>query len=322
MTGISTFSRELNEQIGYSKEYGRVPSIPININFEILILYKDQLISTLVVEEKDIDDDLLNFHDALVEEFLSKYKKNLVEFDGDVVAFNSFEDEIERIYRKMRIFSYQIPNKVNVQKRINLDHEQFEVLRFINGQNSIKEIANKMGKEVDRIKDIISVLSWNELINLSEKVNDDDIFEPKKELFHLIRSRTFNQEETPNISEKKALEFNVLNSIDGLKTVSELAEDFPNLTIKDIKYIISYYRSKGDYLEKIELYPQVILINDKILLNLPNESLALCYSLENICDGELSLLEISEKLGVSIKEIKKILEFIGKHVLYKKKYVK
>ena len=117
-------------------------------------------------------------------------------------------------------------------------------------------------------------------------------------------------------------EYQLLEAIDGSKTISDLSEELQNISIHEIKHLISFYLSKGTYIEKVELYPQIIKISDKILNEMTTETLAITYSLENICDGEISLIDISKKVGVPIKEIKKTLDLLGKHVIYKKKYIK
>ncbi len=90
----------------------------------------------------------------------------------------------------------------------------------------------------------------------------------------------------------------------------------------EISNILSLYLSKVSYLEKIELYPQIIHISEDFLQKLSTEDLVLAYSLENVCDGELSLEEVSLKTGFPLIDVKKILDLLGKYVFYKKKYVK
>jgi aminopeptidase-like protein len=114
----------------------------------------------------------------------------------------------------------------------------------------------------------------------------------------------------------------LIEAIDGFKSVYDLSEDFPNLTLNEIKQIISIYLLKGSYLEKVELYPQIINIDEEVLEKMSTETLALAYSLENICDGELSLAEISKKIGSPIREIKKVLDTLEKQVIFKKRYLK
>ena len=171
-------------------------------------------------------------------------------------------------------------------------------------------------------KNMIATLLWDEVISISEKIYDDDIFEPKIDLFRLIRTKVFDpKKDKIKFSEKTMIEFEVLRAIDGFKTVYELSEEFSKLKITEIKRIISFYFSQG-YLEKVDLYPQIIKIDDEILENLQDESLVLCYSLQNTCNGELTLKEIANRIGKSVIEIKKMLGIMGKHVTYKKKYSK
>ncbi len=324
ITAISLFSAELNKTLGYSEEFGRLPSIPINITFEILISYENPVVGVIVVEKKDIDEDMNIFLNEFIKEFLLKYKDVLKDWDGCVTLFDPFKNEIERIYKKMELFSFQIPNMKEINAtEFNLSKDLLAIIKEIDGQKSISEIAQKMRKTVDEIKTMISNLSWQEIITLSEKVYDDDILEPKRDLFYLIRTKVIDpQKQKLKLSDQKLLEFKILRAIDGFKTVYQLSEEFRNLNIDTIKQIISFYLSKGSYLEKVELYPQIISISDELLSKMPTESLALSYSLQNMCDGELSLSELSENTGFPCSKIKKILDLLGKNVFYKKKNVK
>ncbi|MFX1393181.1 MAG: hypothetical protein ACFFAH_06345 [Promethearchaeota archaeon] len=321
ITAISTFSSELNQKLGYSKKYGRLPSIPLNISFEIMIFYKDPLIGALVVEKNDIDDDMKSFLNELLREFLIIYENNLQCWDGSVDVFEAFKNEIKRIYNKMEILSYQIPILLEgYENKSFLSETYTHIIKEINDQQNIEEISQKIGKPVDEVKTMVSNLLWLEIITLSEKVFDDDIFEPKKDLFYLIRSSEMH----PNniVLKVDESELKLLGAIDGFKTVYALSEEFPDVPIHKIKKIISNYLSKGSYIEKVELYPRIIRISDDILNKMTTETLALAYSLENICDGESSLADISKKVGIPIREIKKTLDLLGKHVIYKKKYIK
>ena len=324
ITAISVFTTELNKKLGYSKKFGRLPLIPINTTFEILISYKDPLIGALVVEKKDIDEDLKSFLNEILNEFLIIYDKNLQDWDGSIDDFETFSGEIKRIYEKQELQTFQIPKIIEgCENYPNLSETYLNLLKEVDGNKSIKEIALKMGIAVDDVVTMISNLLWLELITLSQKVYNEDIFEPKKDLFYLIRSsKTDIHYETLEVTDKRRTEMDLIEAMDGFKSVYDLSEQFPNLTLNEIKHIISIYLLKGLYLEKVELYPQIIKIDEEILAKMSTETLALAYSLENICDGELSLVEISKKIGAPIHEIKKVLDILEKQVIFKKRYLK
>jgi len=324
ITAISLFSSELNEKLGYPEKYGRLPAIPLNLIFEIMISHINPLIGVLVVEKKDIDRDMKDFLNETLNDFLLKFYDQIENWEGEVSSFSTYKDEIEKIYKKMELFSFQIPKmkEISVSKTV-FNETYLDVINEIDGKKSIKEISQKMGKPLDDIKTIISNLLWSELITLSEKVYADDIFEPKRDLFYLIRTKNLDSEKVElELIEEKLGEHKLLEAIDGFKTVYNLSKEFPNLSIYEIKRLLSFYLSKGSYIEKVELFPQIININDESLGDLTTEDLVLSYSLENICDGELSLENLSIKIGFPIRDIKKILDLLGKHVFYKKKYVK
>ncbi len=324
ITAVSRFSEELNRQLTYTETKDRIPFIPINRTFEIMIAYKESLTGALIVEKKDIDEDMKLFLDDLLEEFLIKYKDILSNWDDNIVYFEHFGEEIERIFRKVTIFSFQIPRIKNGNNNNIKESEQYNgLLQLIDGKKDINDISVLISKPINEVKNIISKLLWKEMITLSEKVYDDDIYEPKRDLFYLIRSKNLNSNfNNSGNGFSKQKEFELLKAINGFKTIFDLSEEFENLKLHDIKHIISFYLTQGNYLEKIELYPQIITISDEIRNNLPPESLALSYHLENICDGELCLAEISKKIDVPVREMKQTLDILKNHVTYKKKYKK
>ncbi len=324
ITAISLFSSELNEKLGYTDEFGRLPAIPLNLLFEIMISYINPVIGVLVVEKKDIDKDMKAFLNDTLKIFLLKFNNRLENWDGEIESFRSFKEDIEKIFKKMELFSFQIPKMRDISVSNNILNENYlTVIKEIDGKKSIKEISQKLSKSLDEIKTMISSLLWSELITLSEKVYEDDIFEPKKDLFYLIRTKNLEPEMVElELPKEKLIEHKLLGAIDGFKTVYNLSVEFPNLSIYEIKRFLSLYLSKGSYIEKVELFPQIINIDDELLGELTTEDLVVSYSLENICDGELSLEDLSIKIGFSIRDIKKILDLLGKHVFYKKKYVK
>ena len=326
ITAISIFSAELNENLGFTEQEGRLPAIPLSLDFEIMISYVNPFIGVLVVEKKDIDQDMKDFLNAFLPIFLKKYEKELERWNGNLRIFETFKEEIEKIFKKMELFSFQIPRmkEISTDKNILYENENYvTIIKEIDGKKSIKEISEKSGKSMDETKTMISNLFWSELITLSEKVYEDDIFEPKRDLFYLLRTEELDPEHTSsNLSEQELLEHKLLSAIDGFKTVSNIEAEFPNLTLYETKLIISYYFSKGLYFEKIELFPQIIKISEDFFEKMTTQDLALSFSLENMCDGESSLANLSKKTGFPLKDIKRILDLLGNQVFYKKKYVK
>ena len=320
ITAISLFSSELNEKLGYSDKFGRLPAIPLNLIFEIMITYINPLVGVLVVEKKDIDRDMKDFLNETLKTFLKKFGHHLENWTGEVSLFKSFKEEVEKIFKKMELFSFQIPKmkEISVSKNV-FNKDYLAIINEIDGKRSIKEIAQKLNKSLDEIKTMISSLLWSELITLSEKVYEEDVFEPKRDLFYLLRTKDLDSEKQ---FQESSQEEDVLAAVDGLKTVYNISQEIKNLSMFDISNILSLYLSKVSYLEKIDLYPQIININEDLLKKFSTEDLVLAYSLENVCDGELSLEEVSIKTGFPIRDVKKILDLLGKFVFYKKKYVK
>ncbi len=324
ITAISLFSSELNAQLGYTKQFGRLSAIPLNIIFEIMITYINPLIGVLVVEKKDIDKDMKDFLNETIKRFFEKFSGHLENWDGEITVFGSFKEEIEKIFKRMELFSYQIPKlkKISISKEVFND-DYLGVINEIDGVRSVKEITQKMNKSMDDIKTMVSDLLWGEFITLSEKVYEEDVFEPKRDLFYLLRTIDLDPEmQFQESTQDEIKAHNLLAAVDGLKTVYNLSKEFKDLSMYEIHNILSSYLSKGSYLEKIELHPQIIYIDEIFLEKLSTEDLVVAYSLQNLCDGELSLEDVSTKTGFPIKDIKRILDLLGRYVFYKKKYVK
>ena len=109
ISAISLFSSELNEKLGYTEKYGRLPAIPLNLIFEIMISYTYSLIGVLVVEKKDIDKDMKDFLNDCLNRFMLKFDDIIENWGGDLGLFKPFKDEIEKIFKKSELFSFQIP---------------------------------------------------------------------------------------------------------------------------------------------------------------------------------------------------------------------
>ncbi|MHA1299054.1 MAG: hypothetical protein ACTSO9_06365 [Candidatus Helarchaeota archaeon] len=322
VNAIFKFSGELNKQIGYTEEKHRISTFPINEVFDILISKKDSLLGVIVLEKKDFEEDMKIFLNEILKEFQAKYGEILKHRRYNLIIFEDFKSEVERIYMRMQILSFQIPKmKRPVLDEEKLDNAFYKLIELIDGHRDINDLATQMGYSVEKIKNMISKLLWQDLITLSEKIYDTDIFEPKRDLFYLVRTKNleFNEKNKEKIAQRK-IELDLLKSIDGFKTVEELASEFSNLTIHDVKHIISYYLLQKRYLEKVELCPIIINIDEKLRKGLTTNTLALSYSLENICDGELSISDIADRFEVLFKEIKDILDYFGKFVTYKKRF--
>ena len=324
ITAITLFSSELNEKLGYTEGNGRLPAIPLSLIFEIMISYKNPLVGVLVVEKKDIDQDMKDFLNTFLNSFIKRYEDKLENWDGELTIFGSFKDEIEKIFKKMELYSFQIPKMKDIPINKDVLNEAYKTLiNEIDGKKSIKEISEKMGKTLDEAKTMISNILWSELITLSEKIYDTDVFEPKRDLFYLLRTEELDPDHSSSdLSEQELLEHKLLSAIDGFKTVFNISREFHNLTLYETKHLISYFFSNGSYFEKVELYPQIIKISEDSFEKMTTEDLALSYSLENICDGESTLADLSDKTGFPLNDIKRILDLLGNQVSYKKKYVK
>ncbi|MBD3230941.1 MAG: hypothetical protein GF329_22370 [Candidatus Lokiarchaeota archaeon] len=298
---------------------GRLKLIPME-NLSILFNYGKFIMGTLIIEKND---DLLEKYrklEEIIKVFEDEYKNILMDWKGELTLFDEFDKIAELIFKKSTIFRYQIPkfkNKENVLKRYSYDF-----IEFINGENSVQEIVNRSEEKGKFILDKIEEWEYELELDLSSKIDFNDVFEPEKELFYLLRSQ--DPRYKPNIENSKInrQEFLVLSEIDGLKSVKEIIDLFKNndsITEQMILEILSKYSSDEKYIKKIELCPLIIKINEDIKKQFHGEELALIYTLENLCDGERSIKKISKKTGIPFSKIKSILNKLSEEVSWRKR---
>ncbi|TFF88707.1 MAG: hypothetical protein EU549_02505, partial [Promethearchaeota archaeon] len=165
---------------------GRLKLIPME-NLNILFNYGQFIMGTIIIEKND---DLLEKYRKLEETikvFEDRYKEILSNWNGELTVFDEFNKITELIFKKSIIFRYQIP-KLKNKEAIN-DLYSYNFIKYIDGRNSVNEIINKSEEDAKFILDILEEWEYDMKLELSSKVDLNDVFEPEKELFYLLRSQ-------------------------------------------------------------------------------------------------------------------------------------
>ncbi len=321
LTAIMHFSTRLNTQLA-SKETtppgSTLSTISFNLNIEFIIEYVKTLTGAMIIDKTANIIESRAFLKQVLNAFNTRYSELLKHWDHDTEIFEGFKFELERIFGKGQIYSYQIPRLLKAIPSYLKDLAE-PLEPYIDGLRSIQELAHLSSLSIEEVKQRISKLWWYDYIDLSQGVSIDDIYEPRKELFYLLRTK-------PSVKASKEMRtstpeyFEILRRINGFMTVNELKQELKDTSIEHIQKTISYYLSQGAYLRKVQLFPQIIQITQDFKMGFPADVLPLIFTLENICDGDLSLEHIAVKTRVPITVIKAVLNQLGDAVTYRKEY--
>ncbi|MFX1295974.1 MAG: hypothetical protein ACFFD2_14135 [Promethearchaeota archaeon] len=321
LMAINQFSDRLKTKLALKesgKKMSTLSSISFNINLEFIIEYMKPLTGAMIISKSANRIELRTFLKQVLTTFNNRYVDILENWDRKINHFKTFSNELELIFQKGQIFSYQIPK---ILKDASPEFKSIikPLKNYLDGTKSIQEIAFLTNLSLENVTQRISKLFWYDFIDLSQRVDLYDIFEPRKELFYLLRSKHPNTQ-IQEVITSNPKHFELLRRINGFMTINELNNKFKDISIDEIKKIISYYLSKGAFLRKVKLFPQIIQISHSIKAQYTSDTLSLMFTLENMCDGELSLEAISEKIGTPIMDIKAVLNQLGNNVTYRKEY--
>lgn len=321
LTAIMHFGSQMQSHLAttnLSQKISTISNISFDINIEFIIEHWKGVTGAMIVYRQSNTSELREFLKQVLGVFVEQYASILETWNNDLIVFEGFSTELQQISEKGRIYSYQIPNLIGTPSP-NLKVVMTELEPYLDGTRSIQEIANLSKLSLNEVKDKISKLWWNDYVELSQIVDIDDIYEPRKELFYLIRSKPSNQK-IKYVKNTQSVELEILRKINGFSTISEIDRELQDIPLAEIQKNISFYLSKGAYLRKVKLYPQIIQIEQKFKNQCSGDILALVFTLENICDGDLSLEDISRKIKVPILVIKAILNELKEYVTYRKEY--
>ncbi|MHA1263928.1 MAG: hypothetical protein ACTSRS_01715 [Candidatus Helarchaeota archaeon] len=200
----------------------------------------------------------------ITKEFETRYKDNLLNFNGDVGQFQSFKNFILSKFPSQLITPKHIPEIVPkmeiIQQIINAEVHSVElggvnyvvtddhqaILRQIDGQRTIEEIAEITEIDSKQIVEFISLLVWNNLLNLYIRpvIHETDIFQTKDA--DIFMADTLERQIVVRTFGEKGLDF--LIQCKGGLSVADLAE-LSGMDIEMAKRMAAYFLVNG-YIQK------------------------------------------------------------------------
>lgn len=151
LTAVSSFVREISPE-----QKGVLKSIDAE-DMKIMLESGENTVCALVVDYEDkLSREALR---ALVEKFEEKYGYMLKNWNGNVIIFDEFEKEAEKVLWVLTLKPYHIPIfKKRVEEDVKISRDFWPLFIAINGHKTIEEVAKEVGIRVDeaiaRIKDV------------------------------------------------------------------------------------------------------------------------------------------------------------------------
>ena len=200
----------------------------------------------------------------IMNEFESRYKEKLRDFNGEVGEFQDFKNFILSKFPSQLITPKHIPEigpnatlidqimrgEVNSIELGGINYvvmdEHRSILRYVDGQRTIEEIAEVSQLPSKNIVEFISLLVWNNLINLYIRpvIHETDIFETKDA--DVFLADTLERQIVEKTFGEKGLNFLITNKGLPLRDLAELS----GIDIETAKKMAAYFLVNG-YFQKI-----------------------------------------------------------------------
>ena len=201
----------------------------------------------------------------IINEFEGRYEATLASFDGNVEAFQDFKNYILGKFPSQLITSNHIPEiketdeiipqimsgEINTVELGGINYviidEHRSILRHIDGQRTIEEIQEITQIPLKSIIEFISLLVWNDLLNLHIRpvIHETDIFEAKD--LNLFFADSLEKQIVEKTFGNKGLEF--LRQQKGGMAVKDLAE-LSGIDLGMAKKMLAYFLVNG-YIQKV-----------------------------------------------------------------------
>jgi predicted transcriptional regulator len=193
----------------------------------------------------------------LVNEFETKYKKEIVNWNGFSSCFLEFEEQVKQMISKKPLSPYHIPQLVNSDRPPQkIDDMKWAIITHINGQNDINTISEKLDLSCDVVQSIIAYFEETGLVQTHFKITDNSVIElTKKGLLSLeVGSDDYNEV----ISYVGEDAIKVLSIIGNERSIAEIKTEVPLNHMKITELIEKLVSDRY-----LEILPQWKLVLDK-----------------------------------------------------------
>jgi predicted transcriptional regulator len=193
----------------------------------------------------------------LVNEFETRYKKEIVNWNGFSSCFLEFEEQVKQMISKKPLSPYHIPQLVNSDRPPQkIDDMKWAIITHINGQNDINTISEKLDLSVEVVQSIIAYFEETGLVQTHFKITDNSVIElTKKGLLSLeVGSDDYNEV----ISYVGEDAIKVLSIIGNERSIAEIKTEVPLNHMKITELIEKLVSDRY-----LEILPQWKLVLDK-----------------------------------------------------------
>ncbi len=263
----------------------------------------------------------------LVEVHTSFHRTAILTSDGFVVTARLKEYELEFVLNQLKAFREQkLPTYFMVSKTI-LGSDVKLFIHVLSRQLILAAIVSKDAREVDCAERIASTVQQLVRIDISHLVK----VQPSKvasEAYSDHEVLTANPIEGLLFSESapQAHEFRdlfseagllVLRNIDGISTVADLRRR-SGLDGRQLTDILNFLESKG-YIRKVRFYPKLEASDRRFIayletVGLPRDEFEILKQAMSFCDGENSIRDIAQRIGIDQEKLIQILRKLGDYV--------
>ncbi len=263
----------------------------------------------------------------LIEVHASFQRTAILTLDGYVLTSRLKEHELEFVLNQLRVDREQkLPTYFMVSKTIlGTDVKLF--FHILNRQLILAAIVSKDAREADCAERIASNVQQLTGINLSHlvkvtasKVASEAYSDHEVLAANPIEGLLFG-ESSPQGKEFRELfseaGLQVLRFIDGLATVADLRRK-SGLDGRQLTDILSFLESRG-YIRKVRFYPKLESSDRRFIafletVGLPRDEFEILKQAMNFCDGENSVSDIAQRIGIDQEKLIRTLRKLGDYV--------
>ncbi len=251
----------------------------------------------------------------------------LITLDGFVVTTRLKEHELEFVLNQLKAYSeLALPTYFMISKTI-LGSDLKLFFHIINNQLVLAAIVLKDAREADCAELIASTIKQLSGINLShlvkvepsrvisEAYSDNEVLAANPIEGLLFSEASSQAQEFRELFDEAGLQ--VLRNIDGVATVADLRRK-SDVNGRQLTDILNYLESRG-YIRKVRFYPKLEASDRRFLafletVGLPRDEFEILKQAMRFCDGENSVGDIAQRIGIDHEKLTRTLRKLGDYV--------
>ena len=248
--------------------------------------------------------------------------------DGFVISSKLLQHELEVAAKQMQqaenmeLPDYFAVSQTTLEEGTKLLIHQIKqdllLLAIIRGDLKVGRAAERIGPLVYGLGnlDVSNMVKVHPKTKETIAFSDYDVFtsHPMMES-SLFAEQTAAAREFSNLFGNSG--FDLLRAIDGVSTVEELRTR-SNISGRQLSEILSYLTSRG-YIRRVQFYPKLLASDDRFLtylktVGLPRDEYKILEQASSFCDGNNTVRDVAQRIGVEEEKLMSILRKLGENV--------